>query len=432
MTGRAKGEKLDELGRRLLWAGGRIRYREDGTRVFYIRRKIKNRPFEVALPAGVSEPQAVEHYNRFLRDPEGFTVFSTGTDDRPPLFLDNTLLDNYLAYCRQPQGNRPANSGEWLTRKRNHLRWWAERLVTAKGKALDLRKVPRDLIDVHLDGGTLLGKPIAPAKCRAHRIRVIKAFYSYLLAKQKITRAEDATDGLVAPQANAAQTRGVVKVVAQPQDIEAVIAEVGGHWADALVLQAITGCHVTEVRRFAGNGRVDQLSVQQAEEGYAATLVFLHKNGGEHRVKVPPRGLEAAKRLLEHGLFSRRRYDRKVRDACLKLGVQVFTPANLRHTLATWAVQAGAPMEAVSSFLGHKSLATTKKFYATFAVSTAVPNPLTSPHKKQAPEASEQLAVLQAQNAQLVEQVAQLMAMLAQSMGVKSVPPVDPRPPLHS
>ena len=50
-----------------------------------------------------------------------------------------------------------------------------------------------------------------------------------------------------------------------------------------------------------------------------------------------------------------------------------FSPGQYRHSVATWAVEAGADPAAVAAFLGHKSPATTKRFYATLAVCPKIP-----------------------------------------------------------
>jgi len=56
----------------------------------------------------------------------------------------------------------------------------------------------------------------------------------------------------------------------------------------------------------------------------------------------------------------------------LKLKMPV-TAGSFRHTVATEAIEKGAPPEQVSAFLGHKSPQTTKRFYATLAVAPKIP-----------------------------------------------------------
>lgn len=50
-----------------------------------------------------------------------------------------------------------------------------------------------------------------------------------------------------------------------------------------------------------------------------------------------------------------------------------FKPGYLRHSVATWAINSGADPGKVAAFLGHRSPATTKKFYATHSVPMKVP-----------------------------------------------------------
>jgi hypothetical protein len=54
---------------------------------------------------------------------------------------------------------------------------------------------------------------------------------------------------------------------------------------------------------------------------------------------------EAAQRLWQHGPIGFWRLSGAVERACKAGGVKVFTPANLCHSVATWAVEAGATIE---------------------------------------------------------------------------------------
>jgi integrase len=56
-----------------------------------------------------------------------------------------------------------------------------------------------------------------------------------------------------------------------------------------------------------------------------------------------------------------------------KVGIPVFTPGRLRHSVATWAIEAGADPASLAAFLGHKSPRTTRRFYATHASPPKVP-----------------------------------------------------------
>jgi site-specific recombinase XerD len=60
----------------------------------------------------------------------------------------------------------------------------------------------------------------------------------------------------------------------------------------------------------------------------------------------------------------------------------------MRHSIATAAVNAGADLEAVSAFLGHKNPKTTRRFYATHGAVRRVPTlndaPAAPPAKSEA------------------------------------------------
>jgi hypothetical protein len=136
-----------------------------------------------------------------------------------------------------------------------------------------------------------------------------------------------------------------------------------GPWADALTLQAGTGWHTTEVQRFAEAGTVEPAPKHVEQEGVAGVVVCpMRKSGEPQRTRVGAEVLEAAMRLRKHGAFSREWYDRAVKGACAKIdwpdggqGIPPFTPGMMRHSVATWATDAGTDPALVSAFLGHRS-----------------------------------------------------------------------------
>jgi integrase len=83
--------------------------------------------------------------------------------------------------------------------------------------------------------------------------------------------------------------------------------------------------------------------------------------------------LEAGQRVLKEGTFSREWYDRAVKAAAKKAKVTDFAPGSMRHSVATWGVDAGAALNEMSAFLGHKSPRTTTKFYARHSTPKKVP-----------------------------------------------------------
>jgi integrase len=247
------------------------------------------------------------------------------------------------------------------------------------------------------------------ATAKHHRIAVLKGLYSWLRTEaHRISTAEDPVFGqLKVPQAKVAQLskskiiprENVLLVIERLRAEEVRRRELraerlkgrGGKpsgkeprevvWADALTLQAGTGWHTTEVQRFADAGSIEPLPKHAQDGGVGGVVVCpMRKSGEPQRTRVSLVVLEAAKRLRAHGRFSIEWYDRSVKEACAAVkrpdggvGVPEFTPGQLRHTTASFAMDVGADPAMVSAFLGHRSPRTTKKFYATHATVAKVP-----------------------------------------------------------
>ncbi len=77
--------------------------------------------------------------------------------------------------------------------------------------------------------------------------------------------------------------------------------------------------------------------------------------------------------MQKRGMLNQRRFEKAVKGACLAAKIPPFTPGRLRHSIATHAINSGADMAAVASFLNHKSPRTTARFYATLATPAKVP-----------------------------------------------------------
>jgi integrase len=357
--------------------GGRVRFDAKGRPVYVIRKQMNGRRFEVSTRKHTLAA-ALAEWERFEKDPDGYAP-GGGT---APLHLDNDLAREFLAFSK----NERRNTVQWVSKQKATLAWWMERLA-----GVNLRRASlRDHILTKLEG--------APG--RRHKIVVIKALFSWLRkVRHLITSGEDCTLDLTVPQMPPEQLRRS-KVVPREHVflvIEGVDAKgdrvLDEPWRDALLLQAGTGWHTTEVVRFAATGTIETLprNVLATPSCSGVLVCPMHKSGEPIRTRVSPPVLEAAKRLRAHGPISREWYDRAVRAACAavkrpeaetcpcgerhdgQIGVPVFTPGRLRHSVATWAINAGADPASVAAFLGHKSSRTTRKFYATHASPTKVP-----------------------------------------------------------
>ena len=206
-----------------------------------------------------------------------------------------------------------------------------------------------------------------------HRIAVLKAFYAWLRKeKHAITVVEDPTfQTLAAPQARPQQWKKDKVILIEHYQLAR--EHLMGHWRDGMDVQAGTGWHVTELVRFAKTGSIER-HPNKANREVAGVLVCPQSKAGEPlRTPVSAPVVEAAKRLLERGDYSRERYGMAVNRACLAAGIPKFSPGRFRHSVATWAMNNDADPASVAAFLGHKSPRTTKRFYATHAVPKKIP-----------------------------------------------------------
>jgi integrase len=344
--------------------GGRIRIDAKGRPVFVIRKQVGGRRYEVSTRKHTLKA-ALAEWERFEQDPEGYAPGGSAATE--PIYLDNDLCRDFLAWSLKEKGNTP----EWVSKQKTMLAWWMEQL-----RGVNLRRATLgDHIDPALENAT--GK--------RQRIEVIRALYGWLRKvgapvpgqkeKRRITAHEDPTYGaLPVPQPRAAQLE---KSRVIPRDHYLLAREhLVGPWRDALDVLAGTGWHITELIRFANAGNVEPLPKERLKDGAAGVLVCpRHKLGDVHRTAVSADVLEAGRRLRDRGWPAESKfpfYD-AIESACRVAKIPAFSPGGFRHSVATWAIEAGAPVAAVAAFLGHRSPATTRKFYATHATVPKVP-----------------------------------------------------------
>ncbi len=343
------------------WKAGRAWRDPSGAETFHIRKQIGGRVFEVSTGC-TSLGSALKQLERFEADPEHYQP--AGDPGAAPLYLDAPTVKDFLRWSLRGKGN----TSTWVAKQRGALAWWTERLQGVNLRRASLRDHVVPALERATDRGT--------------RIRVLKAFYGWLRKERHaISANEDPTFGaLVAPPSKPAQR---VKSKVIPKEHYLLVRDsLTAPWRDALIVQAGTGWHTTEVVRFAADGAIEPLpKSMKVENGAVGVLVCpMHKSGDVHRTAVSQEVIDAATRLRAHGALSREWYDRAVRSACKtvkrpdgEVGIPVFTPGRFRHSIATWAFEAGADPFAVSAFLGHKSPSTTKRFYATLATTPKVP-----------------------------------------------------------
>ncbi len=328
------------------WRGGAIWRSGDGTLTYVIRRQVGGKRWQLSTRC-TNERAALEHLERFERDPEGYDPASSLTGD--PIRLDLQLSRDFLRWSLETKGN----SKEWVGKQRGYLAWWMGQL---RGK--DLRRVTL---------ATELVPALDDVPSRKQRIEVIKALYGWLREERHVLRAaEDPTLDLAVPQARPEQWKTPKAIpVAHHRKVMKVVAK---EWRPHLLVLAGTGWHVTELR-FAAGGEVGAMP-RSARRGYGAAAVLTcprRKSGEMQRTLVSAEVATAARKVLAAGAFWKRPFYLAVAEACTKAKVPKFEPGQYRHSVATWAIEKGDDPAAVAAFLGHKSPSTTRRFYATLA-----------------------------------------------------------------
>ena len=402
--------------------GHRVRFDAKGRPVFIIRRQIDGKRYEVSTRAHTLAA-ALTQEERFQRNPQAYRP--GGHEGGDPVYLDKDIRKAFLAWSLKVRGN----SASWVKKQDDYLSWWAKKL-----EGVNLRNMaPRDHIIPAVEKATARRSRLAVLKAFFSYLRkerhILKSAEDATIdipipqakpsqwTKSKIIPRDHfdlvleylrAEEGAKRAKREEARRAGKVVSLAQEQERDAP-------WADALALQAGTGWHTTEIVRFAADGSIEPAPQHLAQEGVAGVVVCpLRKSGEMQRTRVGPIPLEAAKRLRAYAArmateraenvtaghkarakaegkratkgykppaaFSREWYDRAIRAACKavkrpdgEVGITVFTPGRLRHSVASWAIEAGADPASVAAFLGHRSPRTTMKFYAVHSAPKKVP-----------------------------------------------------------
>src|SRR6266850_7407295 len=292
-----RGLMADRVG---TWDGGYVRTDAHGRNIYVIRQQVNGKRYELSTRA-FSVRAALEQLKRFQADPEGYDPRGERRPD--PIYLNEELVREYIAYSREEKGN----SRSWVTEQRSLLAWWAEKLISVDLRGASLREA--------------VLPPLERAPGKSHKIAVLKAVYTWLRkVKREIALDEDPTaaGGLTMPPPRKPQR--LSKAVSR-EHVERARKHLIGSWRDALDLQKETGWHVTEIQRFASDGDIEPPVPSQRELGIAGVLVVKHKSGEQHRTAVSATTLKAAQRLRERVGFSVAWYQRAVKAACKAAGL---------------------------------------------------------------------------------------------------------------
>ncbi len=402
------------------WDGGFVRSGKNGRPTYYIRRSVDGKRYEVSTGKH-TEGDAKEELREFLRDPEGYV--SGGNAEGEALYLTPDLIQRFLDWSEKPtsEGGK-GNSPKWRTRQKKLMEWWTANLADHRGRALDLRRVSRSrhIIPV-LDGVKEEGKPPAewknpPAGDKRHKKEVIKTFYRWLWAVEDLIKSsDDPVRDMPVGQGRRAQVEGGVNKMVPRNNLEVVIDHLldrDSIYGHALVVQADTGWHITEVCRFVESGDIEAVPSHLEQDGAVAVLVGpLHKKKAPHRTKVNQRAFTSARLLVENAVvwprecqmqgcknthyarglctthwetwkdgvlkvapvnwramkrrsLSYANYVKAVKAACDQLGIPRFSPAWMRHTNLSLAVGVGHTHEEAGESVGHEDGDMARLYYA--------------------------------------------------------------------
>ena len=136
-----------------------------------------------------------------------------------------------------------------------------------------------------------------------------------------------------------------------PKDVQRLARK-----ADALTADMIRFASLTGLRR----GEMLPLKPGQVRDGLLV-LDTNTKSGRPRGIPLPPQAAAIAKRRLPWGVSIDQLRARFV-DARTKAKLPHVRWHDLRHTYASWIVQAGQPLTAVRDLLGHSSLAVTNRY----------------------------------------------------------------------
>ncbi len=322
------------------WPGGHVHRQKDGRDLYVIQRSVNGRRFHISTRCH-NLTAAMKQLERFEADPANYSP--VGDERSAPMILTDDLVLEFHTWNVEVKGNTRKHANEMCHR----LADWKDDF-----RGTDLRHITlRDHI-----------KPALERRItnRQHRIIAIKAFYAWLRKERNVlTSAQDPTLDLSVPAGSPEKHRR--KKALDRERVSAVVSELAQAERDCLVLLAATGWHVTELERFIRSG--EMIPAGLGPLGPLMGLSTRHKSGDNTGSPLRyPESIRAAERLREGGTVPRR-LNQAIKTACRKAGVEEFTLGVMRHSVATWAVEAGASMAHVAEFLGHKDPSTTKRFY---------------------------------------------------------------------
>jgi integrase len=332
--------------KRETWEGGYVRVTSKGRPVFIIERWVNGHHYHVSTRCSRRDA-ALRQLTRFEAAPESYDPRGSAVPTaEPPLALDRKMVTKFRDWSIGEKGNSPKHANSMSAM----LADWMEDLA-----GCDMRTVRLRLLRSSIE---------ARAKSDKKRIIAIKSLYSWLRKVQGLlTAAQDPTLDLPVPQSR--PEKWVRRKAVDLEVVKRVLAELEGdknaRFRDTLLLLSATAWHVSEIQRFARSGEI----VENGRDGVLVVLVTKHKGGEPTRTPLQHQApVDAARRIVERGhVPNPSDINAALEEAATRAGVPPFTAGVMRHSVLTWAIQAGGHIDLVSQFAGHKDRRTTQRFY---------------------------------------------------------------------
>jgi len=376
------------------WAGGRIRIRRNGNRVWVIERMVDGHPYTKSLDVS-NEQEALAELALFERDPGAYQT-KTEEKSRPPcevVTIDGPRVGRFLEFLRNEE-----RTERYRRNIQHYLATWGKFYA-----GRDIRSVPLQEILQELG---------RHKRARKNRITALKSFTSYLREQEAtLTSKEDPTIDLKVPPAR--PQRAIREKGYPMEQVEKLYSAITGWesnrygWKgtgrkvdvqcvrDVLVLHAKSGMHATEIERLAGG--LGEVKAVEGQGEIAGTIKFIHKSGRVHIQSVDAQALAAAQRLQVRGSapvdsFIRKVVKRAVEKVNKHAHREVLKPirfGELRHSFVTWAhergqevkaKEGGVPLHTVAAVVGHTTALTTKRFYEGVKVPVLIKIPIRLAH----------------------------------------------------
>ncbi len=347
------------------WLGGHIVWGKRGPS-YVIERWIGGRHWHVSTKCR-TERAAIKELEKFEQSPADYR--RVRSEKSTGLTLTPTLIDEYARWMLAKEYSKPY--------VREHERHLGEVMVAMAGR--DLRRIGFVALREIIDGLGVVAK--------WNRTKAIKAFASWLRRhKGALPRAEDPTLDLLNPVQTPEKSRQ--RKAMELHIVEKAIAAMKNPAIqDIAVVLAATGCHISELLRFAEggdrNGGLFEPADWQAGDGTVANLLVRHKSDmkakrtATHVVAITDqRTLDALKRIRARGAAPSRGAiqvsDNQVSEA---IGVKYRMGSN-RHSVATWLAKGRVPDADIASQLGQSTTKMARQVYIDLGMSArAVPIP---------------------------------------------------------